>query len=121
MGPFHLDFYDWKTNRKEFEKDNIPCINIWNRHSLILFSCKKKLCFHNVFQSFFRSPAKHMLKECQSEGNKNVFWIKIAHNEERIPVKIKQISYYFLGLKNQIHCFPLFLTYEFEKCFLVRI
>jgi len=73
---------------KEYEKGNIPCINTWNRYSPVLFLCKKKkLCFHNVFQSFCRSPTKHMLEECQLEGNKNVFWIRITHNEERIPVK----------------------------------
>lgn len=29
-GVFHLNFYDWKTNRNKYEKGNIPCINIWN-------------------------------------------------------------------------------------------
>lgn len=37
-----------------------------------------------------------------------MFLIRIAHNEERIVVKIKQNPHYFLGLKNQILCFPFF-------------
>lgn len=41
-GPLHVNLYDWPANSNEYEKGNIPCINIWNTCSQMLFLCKKK-------------------------------------------------------------------------------
>lgn len=65
-----------------------------------------------MYFSFFhrgKSLSKHVeTKNVNLSEIKNVFWIRIAHNEERILAKIKQSPHYFLELKNQNILFPFF-------------